>query len=280
MTNGVPMPQLVGGTRRTSWSSFPFVYEDENLSSLHFEIDSVQSLMDKAAPNQLMLRYTQIMMSFLLFNDRPELIGMIGLGGGSLPKYCYQHLPRTRISVAEISPEVIALRDYFMVPRDNERFKVLPEDGAEFVKRHSGSLDVLMVDGFDLTGQPPQLCSEIFYEDCHRALTLNGIMVVNLCDLDYKASLRKIRGIFEDVLLCDCPDGTNRIVFARKSGKLSRTPQLLTRRSKGLSSLHSVDLDYVADQLLTARGSTCRQRNNLHGRKNHSDARCRAEEYA
>ena len=92
MTNAVPMPQLVGGTRRTSWSSFPFVYEDENLSSLHFEIDSVQSLMDKNAPNQLMLRYTQIMMAFLLFIDCPEHIGMIGLGGGSLPKYCYQHL--------------------------------------------------------------------------------------------------------------------------------------------------------------------------------------------
>jgi spermidine synthase len=274
------MPQLVGGTRRTSWSSFPFVYEDENLSSLHFEIDSVQSLMDKAAPNQLILRYTQIMMGFLLFIDYPEHIGMIGLGGGSLPKYCYQHLPRTRISVAEISPEVMALRDYFMIPRNDERFKVLLEDGAEYVKRHSASLDVLMVDGFDLTGQPPQLCSEIFYEGCCRALTPNGIMVANLCDLGYKASLRKIRGVFEDVLLCDCPDGTNRIVFARKSEKLSRTPQPLMRRSQGLSSLHSVDLDYVADQLLTAQDNTCRQRGSLHGWKNHKDTSCRAEEHA
>jgi spermidine synthase len=280
MTNAVPMPQLIGGTRRTSWSSFPFVYEDENLSSLHFEIDSVQSLMDKAAPNQLMLRYTQFMMGFLLFNDYPEHIGMIGLGGGSLPKYCYQHLPRTRISVAEISPEVMALRDYFLVPRDNERFKVLLEDGAEFVKGHSASLDVLMVDGFDLTGQPPQLCSESFYQDCHRALTRNGIVVVNLCDVDYKASLRKIREVFEDVLLCDCPDGTNRIVFARKSGKLSRTPQRLVERSKELRSLYSVDLDDVADQLLTAQDSTCRQQSSLNGWKNQNDTRFRAEEYA
>ena len=280
MTNAVPMPQLVGGTRRTSWSSFPFVYEDENLSSLHFEIDSVQSLMDKAAPDQLLLRYTQIMMGFLLFNEYPEHIGMIGLGGGSLPKYCYRHLPRTRISVAEISPEVMALRDYFLVPRDNERFKVLLEDGAEFVKRHSSSLDVLMVDGFDLTGQPPQLCSEIFYEDCHRALTPNGIMVVNLCELGYKASLRKIRGVFDDVLLCDCPDGTNRIVFARKSERLSRTLQPLMRRTKRLSALHSVDFDYVADQLLTAQGNTRRQRSSLLGWKNHNDVRRRAEAYA
>lgn len=167
-----------------------------------------------------------------------------------------------------------------MVPRDNERFKVLLKDGAEFVKRHSASLDVLMVDGFDLAGQPPQLCSEIFYEDCYRALTPNGIMVVNLCDLGYKASLRKIRGIFEDVLLCDCPDGTNRIVFAGKSGKLSRTPQPLVRQSQGLSSLHSVDLDYVAEQVLTAQRNTCRQQNNLYERENHDSTQHRAEQYA
>jgi len=271
MTNAVPMPQLVEGTRRTSWSSFPFVYEDGNLSSLHFEIDSVQSLMDRAAPDQLMLRYTQIMMGFLLFYDCPEHIGMIGLGGGAMPKYCYRHLTGTRISVAEISPEVIALRDYFMVPRDNERFSVLLEDGAEFVKRHSVSLDVLIVDGFDLTGQPPQLCSEIFYEDCYRALTRDGILVVNLCDLGYKTSLRKICGVFGDVLLC--ADGTNRIVFARKREKLSHTLQSLAQPSKGLSMLHSVDLGYVADQLLsTFQHHTCKERSSMRDRDNHNDA--------
>lgn len=258
MTNAVPMPQLIEGTKRTSLSSFPFVYEEGNLTSLHFEIDSVQSLMDKAAPDQLMLSYTQTMMGFLLFNDCPEHIGMIGLGGGSMPKYCYRYLPRTRISVAEISPDVIALRDYFKIPKDNGRFKVFLEDGAEFVKRHPASFDVLMVDGFDMRGQPPQLCSEIFYEDCYRALTPNGIMVVNLCDFDYRASLRRIREVFEDVFLCDCPDRTNRIVFARKCEMLSHALPQLVRRSKGLSLLHSVDLGYVANQLISpALGNTC-----------------------
>jgi spermidine synthase len=265
------MPQLAEGAKPTSPSYFPFVYEDESLSSLHFEIGSVQSLMDKAAPDQLMLSYTQIMMGFLLFNDRPEHIGMIGLGGGSLPKYCYRYLPRTHISIAEISPKVMALRDYFKIPKDGERFKVFLEDGAEFVKRHPDSFDVLMVDGFDRRGQPPQLCSEIFYEDCYRALSPNGIMIVNLCDFDYRAFLRRIRGVFDDVFLCDCPDGTNRIVFARKCERLSHALPQLVRRSKGLSSVHSVDLDYVANQLLSkTQGNTCRDQSSSRS-DNHSD---------
>jgi hypothetical protein len=36
---------------------------------------------------------------------------LIGLGGGSLVKYCYRNLPGTRIVVIEIDPEVIALRN-------------------------------------------------------------------------------------------------------------------------------------------------------------------------
>ena len=37
------------------------------------------------------------MMGFLLFKPQPRSIGMIGLGGGSLAKFCYRYLSRTRI---------------------------------------------------------------------------------------------------------------------------------------------------------------------------------------
>jgi spermidine synthase len=238
--------------------SFPFVYEEGNLASLHFEIASVQSRMDKNLPDQLILSYTQIMMGFLLFNESPEHIGMIGLGGGSLPKYCYRHLPRTRIAIAEISSEVIALRTYFQIPKDNGRFKVFLEDGAEFVRRQPGAFDVLMVDGFDLKGQPPQLCSQTFYEDCYRALTPNGIMVVNLCDWGYKLALSRMRQVFGEVFLCDCPDGTNRIAFTMRSDRFNRSPQQLMNRSKGLSLLHPVDLGSVALQFISSsHGEAC-----------------------
>ena len=51
------------------------------------------------------------MMGFLLFIPSPARILMVGLGGGSLAKFCFRHLPDAAIDVVEINPHVIALRD-------------------------------------------------------------------------------------------------------------------------------------------------------------------------
>lgn len=195
----------------------PFVYEDEGTVTLHFRIGSVQSQMREDAPDHLVLSYTRTMMAFLLFNRYPRHLAIIGLGGGSMPKWCYRHLPHTDITVVEINPHVITLRDRFHIPQDEERFRVLCEDGADYVARVSNQIDVLLVDGFDLDGQAPELCSQNFFDDCHRALTPSGLMVVNLCGRGDRTILARIRTSFDDQVLVVTPeDGSNRVVFACK----------------------------------------------------------------
>ena len=196
----------------------PFIHEYSGAVCLHFNQDEVQSAMYKHAPDELVLSYTRTMMNFLVFNKHPRHVGMIGLGGGSMPKYCYRRLPDTTISVAEINPEVIALRDRFLVPKDDQRFMVYCEDGADFVQRQPGRFDVLLVDGFDHKGQPPQLCSQQFYSDCYRALTSPGLLIVNVCD--GRDLISRIRRSFRNqVNVADAHDDTaNIIVFASKGG--------------------------------------------------------------
>lgn len=147
---------------------------------MHFSIDQMQSSMYISRPNELEVDYTKTMMGFLIFNRQPRHIAMIGLGGGSLAKFCYHHLPETQITVVEINPHVIALRKEFCVPDDDDRFRVIEADGADFVRDACAVFDVLLVDGFDFRGQPAQLCSQDFYDNCSRALTDQGVMVVNL----------------------------------------------------------------------------------------------------
>jgi spermidine synthase len=228
----------------------PFIYEDGNLASLLFSIGSVQSEMDKNNPDRLMLTYTETMMGFLLFNEAPRHIGMIGLGGGSLAKYCYRYLPRTRISVAEINEQVIDLRQFFQVPQDSDRFLVLHQAGEDFVQRERGTLDVLIVDGFGMFGQAPELISQQFYQDCYYSLSNTGILVVNYCDSGFRSSVTKLRRLFDEVFLCDCPDGTNKIAFAMKRSSLPAFR--LTHQSKGLETIHPINLSLVEDQLLTS----------------------------
>jgi spermidine synthase len=158
----------------------PFISEENNSKSLHFSKDQLQSKMRNNQPDALELDYTKTMMGFLRLIRRPRHIAMIGLGGGSLAKHCYRKLPQTQITVVEINPHVIALRREFLVPDDNERFKVIEADGADFVRDAPAEFDVLLVDGYDLAGQPPQLGSQLFYEHCHALLLAQGVMAVNL----------------------------------------------------------------------------------------------------
>ena len=158
----------------------PFVMEEGGLRSLHFTAGEIQSCMRLDRPDELHVDYTRTMMGFLLLAPRPRHIAMIGLGGGSLVKFCHRHLPSARITVVENNPGVIALRSRFGVPADDERLDVQADEGAAYVARAAGTFDVLLVDGFDQAGQPPQLCSQAFYDSCFRALAPAGVLVANL----------------------------------------------------------------------------------------------------
>jgi spermidine synthase len=207
--------------QRTVAEARPHVYQDGDSVTMQFRIGEVQSEMLVSDPNVLVLSYTRTMMDFLLFHEAPERIVMIGLGGGSMPKWCYQQLSATDITVIEISPMVISLREQFYIPADDERFRVLCGDGADYVAATDSSPEVLLVDGFDIHGQSPQLCSQEFYEDCYRALASDGVMVVNLCSPGHRQSIDRIRRAFDDRVHIAVPeDGENKVVFAVKGRHL------------------------------------------------------------
>ena len=154
---------------------------------------------------------------------------MIGLGGGSVARFCHRFLPASRMTVLEINPHVIALRSDFQVPPDDERFRVIAADAAMHLRTESPAYDVLLVDGFDQDGQPAALCSQQFYDDCLAALTHDGVLVVNLhydC-VDYPLLFERIRRSFggnavEIVTL----EKSNSIVLARSGRPIS--PQALS----------------------------------------------------
>ena len=203
----------------------PFVQHDGPIKSLHFTLDELQSQMNQANPWQLEVDYTRTMMGFLLLRQAPAHIAMVGLGGGSLAKFCYRQLPQCHISVAEINPHVIALRRDFQIPDDDERFKVIEADGAEFVAHNRSSFDALLVDGFDHHGQPAALCSQRFYDDCFAALAPEGVMAVNLHydDADFPLWAGRIQRSFNgNTVEIPALEKSNCIVFASRGSPLTR----------------------------------------------------------
>lgn len=232
----------------------PCLEERDGILALHFGSASVQSEMSIDAPDELVIPYTRDMMGFLLFDPEPASIAMIGLGGGSLAKYCYRHLPQTDLTVVEIDPDVIALRNEFAIPPDDARFRILQDDGAEFVKDEAGRFDVLIVDGFDAGGLPAQLSSPQFYDDCFSTLTDAGIMAVNLWFgyPRFDQCLTRIRDIFDDrVVVVNTDDGLNRIAFALKSEQFP-PPAAAIRHHAKLLATHPLNFQAKSNKLIRA----------------------------
>ena len=218
----------------------PFIQDHGRFRTLQFDNLHLQSEMDLRDPIRLTIDYTRMMMGFLFFVGQPKRIEMIGLGGGSLAKYCHHTLPDAEIAIVEINRQVIDLRDQFLIPPDGPRFQVMHGDGADFVRRDAARPDIILVDGFDAYGQPPQLCSAEFYADCRRRLAPGGLMVVNLWGnhRDKCGYSARIRDAFSARMLEVATEGgSNRVVFAGRSETpmLSRTSVRATMAQIGPS---------------------------------------------
>jgi spermidine synthase len=236
----------------------PFLYRKRHTLSLLFNVSALQSEMRIDCPDDLVVGYTQSMMGFLLFNPAPHSIGMIGLGGGSLAKFCYRYLTRSSIAVAEICPEVIALRDQFRIPKDDERLQIHCIDGSEFIERTVRQFDVLMIDGFDKDGQPPQLCSQRFYDNCYRALTPNGILVVNILGDEPETLLlaARIHRAFNGAsIVVDALDSLNKVVFACKGTELDLPEHVLMGRIGILDALHPMVMREIVEGVVRHRSA-------------------------
>ena len=157
----------------------PYILETEWERSLHFSPSHTQSVMSLDDPDALVTAYTRKMMAFLLFNPNPARIMIVGLGGGSLAKFCYRNLRNAEITAVEIDERVVALREEFCIPGDDERFRVVCDDAAHYISRRAGRIDVLLVDAFDPIGLAPTLASSDFYMHAVRRLSRRGVLVMN-----------------------------------------------------------------------------------------------------
>jgi spermidine synthase len=229
-----------------------FVFDEDETRSLHFDIHTIQSVMLKADPDTLVLGYTRKMMGFLLFKPKPKRIAMIGLGGGSLAKYCAKYLPDTHFTAVEINPHVIAIRDQFHIPPDSNNFCILQADGAEYVANKTEKVDVLLVDGFDKAGQPAKLSSAGFYDNCYTKLNEGGVMVVNLhgSNAKFGTFASRIRQSFDDkVVIVACGVDSNKIAFAYKGKDFPVSSETLMERADYLSKQHPTSLNITAQKI-------------------------------
>lgn len=229
-----------------------YVSEKFGVRSLHIGSDTVQSSMRIARPFDLELSYTRSMMGFMLFNAKPQRVLMIGLGGGSLAKFIYRELPWAVLQVVEISPRVVAIaRQCFHVPPDDARFSVVVGDGAEHTARDDGSVDLMVVDGYDAESHVEELSDMAFYQNCRKRLGPGGILVVNLWGGDrmFNETLQRIEKVFPATACLPAEKPGNVTVFAFRDAPDSPRWDDLAQRALALQQQHGLEFTRFVDGL-------------------------------
>jgi len=192
-------------------------------------------------------------MAFLLFNGNAREVLVIGLGGGSIPKYIYYHLPQMRVTAVELNPAMLTVaRNQFYLPPDDARLQTIVGDGAVYVREHPDCADVLMLDAFDNKGLAPDLSSQEFYDSCAEALTADGILVVNLwaSDKNFDVYLQRIEQSFEGrVLVMPVSRPGNILVFAFKHDSRDLRWKMLRERAKLLQATFRIEFSEFVERL-------------------------------
>jgi spermidine synthase len=203
------------------------VSEAHGVRSLHLGGDAIQSSIRLNNPDKLELHYTRAMMAALLFVPAPKDVLMVGLGGGSIARFFHRHFPATHMTAVEINPKVVSVaRQYFGLPEDDERLKVVVADGAEYVPAHPASADMFLHDAFEDGETIAALCTQKFFDACAAALRTNGVFVMNFMadEPKFDQYSERIAKAFDDrMAILPSADRVNRVVFAMKT-PLTRLP--------------------------------------------------------
>lgn len=229
----------------------PFIIEDARTRRLYFSLDLVQSAMRLDDPFALEFAYTRKMMAFVLFVPDPGHVLMVGLGGGSLAKFCHRHLPQARLTVVELNPDVIALRGEFGVPED-VRLSIVEADAAEYLAAAEGDTDVLLLDGFDADGIAPAFLRRGFYRAARRRLRPGGVAVANFAGPRnfWSRHLALLSEAFDgQVHAATVPGGDNHLAFAFADAGVVLDWERLEARAQQLAGRFPLDFAAILTSL-------------------------------
>lgn len=211
------------------------ISEQNGMRYLHFGTEWVQGGMRVARPYALEISYLRDMMAWLLFLDGPAHILQLGLGAGSLAKFCHRHCPKSTIEVAELDTAVIdAARQWFRLPPDDRRLQVHCADAHTWLRNpHSrGRNGVIQIDLYDREARGPVLDSVGFYRHARRALAEVGVVCVNLFGepQSYSRNYANLYTAFSGRLLSLPPVTEGNVVVLAFSGPELTVPAVLLRQ--------------------------------------------------
>ena len=195
--------------------------------------ESVSNLLD---PDDLPLRYAQVMTIAAVYPEAPRKILMLGLGGGSISTYLGRFMPEAAITTVEIDPGVITAAKTYFGLRETERMRYHAGDGRVFLNRNGELYDLILLDAYRGGYVPFHLLTREFYTLVKHRLTPGGVAAFNVHDGSklYASTVKTLGEVFAALDLY--PTGVGEVIAVASTSPLD--PQTLERRAAALQQRH------------------------------------------
>jgi spermidine synthase len=233
-----------------------FVAKRRNELTMSFQLkgyDYTESVTNLADPDDLPVKYTQMMTTAVAFPPQVRRVLMIGLGGGSISTYLGRHMPDAMIDTVEIDPGVIqAAKKYFgMIETDRVRYH--ESDGRVFLNRRKDTYDLILVDAFHGGYVPFHLLTKEFYALVRQHLSAGGAAAFNVHEGTklYASTLLTLRSVFQGVQLYPSGEGEVAVVVTADPA-----PDAETLRARGAALQARLGFRFPLPALLARRAES------------------------
>lgn len=195
--------------------------------------ESVSNLLD---PDDLPLRYAQVMTIAAIYPETARKILMLGLGGGSISTYLGRFMPEAAITTVEIDPDVITAAKTYFGLRETERMRYRAGDGRVFLTRNDELYDLILLDAYRGGYVPFHLLTREFYTLVKQRLTPGGAAAFNVHDGSklYASTVKTLGEVFAALDLY--PSGVGEVIAVASASPLD--PRTLERRAATLQERH------------------------------------------
>ena len=233
--------------RHSAFNEILLTEDESGRRTLSFGSDGAfQSVVKVGDPRHLALPYARVLPACLAFQLNPLRMLIVGLGGGTLPRFFHSHFPEMMIDVVEIDQGVVDVATEYCGFAEDARMRVYVADGRDFIEGSEGGYDVIILDSFDTDAIPRHLATLGFLRAVRTALAPVGIVVANVwgqaINPHYADMLLTYRAAFADVYILDVPvPGTK--IFSALPRRHAMTRAELVQHAREISRHRGFDYE-------------------------------------
>ena len=185
-----------------------------------------QSIYNPEKPDEIVSSYARYgFLALLAFEQPPQRILFIGMGGGIMPMYFRKYFPETPIDIVEIDRNMLAVAEKYFGFKKDPKMNIFFEDGRTFVNESKEKYDIIFLDVYNAEGIPFQFTTIEFFTEIKEKLSKNGVLSINIANFgkdDFTAAeLNTIYEVFPDTFVFASKGNTNYILISFRNSKAS-----------------------------------------------------------